>query len=107
MSSQNPTARPDTLLNEFVASVGRAGPVFTGQATLHPDEKGYAATLQLVPNAFNQNDLGTNVKENLVRYMRLFFRSSGWRVRAVSVKRGYLALAMAASRATSRASKNL
>ena len=87
-------------------SAQRAGPVFTGNATVHETENGYKATLQLVPSAFNQNMVGENMQKALAAYLRSYFRANGWRVRGASFKRGYVELAFkAASSAASSASQ--
>ena len=97
--------RLDALLNDLFSSVQRAGPVFTGQATLAPEGEGYKVTLQLAPGAFNQNDVGARVQKALGGYIRAYLRESGWRTKGGSFKRGYFELCIAESRAESSSSQ--
>jgi hypothetical protein len=101
-----PTPNYNELLNNLVQSVGRAGPVFTGNATQAPDGEGYRFTLQLLPGVISNTPVGERVQKYLAQYMRAYARESGWRVKAVSFKRGYVAFAVAPSRARSSASRN-
>lgn len=94
------------MLNNLAQSVGRAGPIFTGNATRSPEGEGYQFTLQLVPGAITDTPLGTRLKKALGQYMRAYARESGWSVKTVSFKRGYVVFAIAASRARSSASRN-
>ena len=95
---------PTELLTALHNSVQRGGPVFTGQATLHPDGAGHRCTLQLAPGAFNDNDTGKQLKKALGEYMRSFLRENGWRTKGVSIKRGYVELFITKSSAASSAS---
>lgn len=93
------------MLTALFESVQRAGPVFTGRATQSPDGEGYRFTLQLLPNAFSDNEVGQRARKDLGRLIQSFVRESGWRCKAASFKKGYLELAIAASRASSRTSQ--
>jgi hypothetical protein len=103
MSSQ----RPDDVLNNLFFSVQSAGPVFTGNAQMHPEGEGYRVTLQLIPGAFNNNEVGVQLKTALGRYIRAFLKEQGWRVKSASFKRSHFELVAAPSKASSKESKNL
>ena len=93
------------MLNNLYTTVQRAGPVFTGHATLHLEGEGYRITLQLLPHAFNQNEIGTKVQKTLGGYIRALLREQGWRVKTGRFKKGYFELEVAASKAASSASQ--
>jgi aminoglycoside phosphotransferase (APT) family kinase protein len=92
----------------MVASVGRAGPVFTGATTREMSETGYQLTLQLAPGALADTPVGARVKQTLDQYMRAYAKMSGWRMGRLSFRRGYVAftLGMTVSRARSSSSRN-
>lgn len=94
------------MLNNLYTTVQRAGPVFTGQATLRPGlPEGYHITLQLLPHAFNQNEVGVKVQKTLGGYIRALLREQGWRVKTGRFKKGYFELEVAESKAASSASQ--
>lgn len=93
------------MLNDLFASVQRAGPVFTGQALMAPDGEGYKVTLQLVPHAFNKNELGAKVQRTLGGYIRTYLRENGWRSKGGSFRGSYFVLCIAASKAASSTSQ--
>ena len=95
------------MLNNLFASIQRAGPVFTGNATLRPEGEGFQITLQLAPGAFNDNDVGVRVRKSLNVYVQAYLRASGWRVRSVGFKKNYFELFTAPSKARSNSSRNL
>jgi hypothetical protein len=102
-----PTARPEEMLNNLFMSVQRAGPVFTGNATMTPDGEGFRITMQLAPGAFNHNDVGVRTQKALSVYIREYLRASGWRVRTARVRSSYFELVTAPSRTRSSSSRNL
>ena len=106
-----PTSKQDPALNniqDLFASIQRAGPIFTGQATIRPEGEGYQVTFQLAPSAFAQNETGKRAQVALNNYVRAFLQEDGWRVKTAGFRRGYYELCYApaaASKAASRASQ--
>lgn len=99
------TSSATELLNNIFTTVQRAGPVFTGNATLNTDGEGYHFTLQLVPGAFNKNEVGLKAQKALGGFLRAYLRDNGWRIKAASFKRSYVELFVAASKAASSSSQ--
>jgi hypothetical protein len=95
------------MLNNLFSSVQRAGPVFTGNATLVPEGEGFHITLQLSHGAFNRNEVGARTQKALNNYIREYLKGCGWRVKGASFKKNYLELFTAPSRAASSSSRNL
>jgi hypothetical protein len=95
------------MLNNLFASVQRAGPVFTGNATLVPEGEGFHITLQLAQGAFNRNDVGVRTQKALNSYVREYLKTAGWRVKHAGFKKNYFELFTAPSRAASNSSRNL
>jgi hypothetical protein len=90
------------MLNNLWACVQAAGPVFTQNARCVPKDDSYECSLQLAPG-----NLTPAVWKSLSSLMRAYAKESGWRVSRLALKKGHVALGIAASKAESSASKNL
>jgi hypothetical protein len=94
------TTNPQELLNSMWSCVQAAGPVFTENARCLPNGDSYECSLQLAPG-----NLTERVQKTLTSLMRAYAKESGWKVERLSIKKGYLALAISPSKAESNLSK--